>query len=143
MEVAPGTTTAFQLFKGQQIYLYRVEVRDRRDASSRTLPLGGFTRIHLTTKKGQVPRPDEHVLQLQDGLEVIEAQDPDDLKAQLRARYPDDTHERLLHRERDLEAERRKAEAMEALMQLVVEAVVEDLEREPAGSERPGADGAE
>ena len=125
------------------VYRYWVELRDRRDGSRRTLPLGGITRIHLTTKNGQVPRPDEHVLQLQDGLEVIEAQNLDGLRVQLRAKYPDDTHERFLHQERDVEAERRKAEAMDALMRLIVDAVVEDLERDLAGSDRPGADGAE
>ena len=116
--------------ESQHIYRYWVELRDRRDGSVRILALGAMQRIHLTAKKKQARLPDEQVLQLQDESAVIEAKDIDDLAAQLRAKYPDDTYERFLRRERDVEAERRKAEAMEGLIQLLAEAVADDLLRE-------------
>ena len=86
-------------------------------------------RIHLPTKKGAPRLPDELVLQLQDGAEIIEARDVDDLAAQLRARYPDDSHERFLRQERDQEAEKRKAAALDGLIEMLARAVAEDLLR--------------
>lgn len=115
--------------ENKRIYRYWVELRDRRDGSVRVLPLGAIQRIHLAARKGEPQLPDEQVLRLQDGDEFIEAKDIDDLAAQLRAKYPDDMYERFLHRERDVEAERRKAEAMEGLIQLLVEAAVQDAMR--------------
>ena len=116
--------------ESQHIYRYWVELRDRRDGSVRILALGAMQRIHLTAKKKQARLPDEQVLQLQDESAVIEAKDIDDLAAQLRAKYPDETYERFLRRERDVEAERRKAAALDGLIQLLAEAVADDLLRE-------------
>lgn len=121
------------LSERQRIYRYWVELRDRWDGSVRILALGAMQRIHLTAKKSEARLPDEHVLQLQDESGVIEAKDIDDLAAQLRAKYPDDTYERFLRRERDVEAERRKAEAMEGLLRILVEAVVDDVLHERDG----------
>ena len=111
-------------------YRYWVELRDRRDRSVRMLPLGAVIRIHLTPGKGEAQMTDEHVLQLQDKSAIIEAKDLDDLSAQLRARYPDETYERFLRRERDREAEQRKAEAVDGLIRLLVAAAVEDVMRQ-------------
>jgi len=110
----------------QPIYRYWVELRDRRDGSVRELRLHALKRIHLPTKKGAPRVPDEEVLQLQDGVEIIEAKDLDGLAAQLRLGYPDDTHERFLRRERDHEAETRKAEALNNLIEILARAVAED-----------------
>jgi hypothetical protein len=118
--------------ESKRIYRYWVELRDRRDRSVRVLPLGAIQRIHLAGGKGEPQLPDEQVLQLQDGAEFIEANDIDDLAAQLRKRYPDETYERFLRRERDVEAERRKAEAVDGLIRLLAEAAVDDLLREQA-----------
>lgn len=102
----------------QQVYRYWIELRDRRDGSVRELPLKALKQIHLPAKKGAPRLPDEVVLQVSDGEEVLEAWDIDDLAAQLRLKYPDETCERSLRRERDREAEARKAEAMDSLVQL-------------------------
>ena len=118
------------LSESQRIYRYWVELRNRSDGSVRVMPLGGIKRIHLAPGKGEVRRPDEVVLQVQDESTVIEAKDLEDLVAQMRERYPDETYERFLRQERDVEAERRKAEAMDGLSQLLVDAVVEDVLRQ-------------
>ena len=112
--------------ESKHIYRYWVELRDRRDGSVRTLPLGAIQRIHLTARKNETRLPDEQMLQLQDESLVIEAKDIDELATQLRVRYPDETHERFLRSERDHEAERRKAEALDGLIEILVRAVAED-----------------
>jgi len=114
------------------IYRYWVEIRDLRDGSRRELPLSGMTRIHLCGKKNSPPRPNEEFLELKDGSTVIEGKDLDDIAAQLRQKYPDETHERFLREERDCEAERRKAAAMKDLIKLLAQAAVDTWEREQA-----------
>lgn len=116
--------------ESKRIYRYWVELRDLRDGSTRDLPLGAVTWIHLPRRKGDRQEPDQQVLRLQDNSLVLEGKDIEDIAAQLRQRYPDETHERFLHRERDYESEKRKAEALEGLMELLAKAVVDDLVRE-------------
>lgn len=116
--------------ESKRIYRYCVELRDLRDGSTRDLPLNAVRRIHLPTKKGVQQEPDQQLLRLQDDSVVLEGRDIDDIAAQLRQRYPDETHERFLHRERDHEAERRTEGAMDGLMELLAKAVVDDLLRE-------------
>jgi hypothetical protein len=122
------------LTEDRQIYRYWVELRDLRDGSVRVLPLQAFKRIHLPTKKEAPHLPDEVELQVEDGTGVIKARDIDDLVAQLRLKYPDGAFERFLRRERDKEAEERKAEAMEGLIKILAKAVYDDLMREQARS---------
>jgi hypothetical protein len=90
--------------ESQRICRYWVEIRDLRDGSVRTLPLQAMKIVHLGGERGDPPPHDEQVLRLQDDSTVIEAKDLDELAAHLRQRYPDETHERRLHCERDLEA---------------------------------------
>jgi hypothetical protein len=116
--------------ESQRIYRYWVELHNRSDGSVRVMPLGGIKRIHLVPGKGEARHPDEVVLQVQDESTVIEAKDLEDLAAQLREKYLDEMYERFLHQERDVEAERRKAEAMDGLIQLLADAVVEDILRQ-------------
>jgi hypothetical protein len=111
----------------QQIYRYWIELGDLRDGSVRILPLQAFKLIHVSTKKGASRLPDEVELEVEDGAEVLKARDIDDLAAQLRLRYPDGAFERSLRRERDREAEVRKAEAMDRLIGILAEAVMDDL----------------
>lgn len=113
--------------RGECVYRYWVELRDRRDGSGRDLPLHGVIVIRLPTKKGETRLPDEHVLRLQDHSAVIEAKSIDDLAAQLRQKYPDESYERVLHRERDVDAERRKAEALDGLIELLANAVADEV----------------
>ena len=121
----------------QQIYRYRVEIRDLRDGSVRTLPLQAMKIIQLGGKRSDPPPPDEQILRLQDDSTVIEAKDLDELAAVLRQRYPDETHERRLHRERDLEAEQRRADALESLIQLLADAAVDEIMREQGRAPHP------
>ena len=60
---------------------------------------------------------------------------PADLRAQLREKYPDAVFERTLHYVRDREAEERPEEALNGLVQLLAERVVEQaLEEESGGA---------
>lgn len=111
----------------KQLFRYWVELRDRREGSMRTLPLSVVTKIHIPRRKNDPQRPAEQVLRLQDESVVLEGKDIDDIAAQLRGKYPDETYERFLHRERDYDAERRKAAAVSALAQIIAEAVAEEL----------------
>ena len=115
--------------ESKRVYRYWVELRDRRDGSVRQLPLHALKRIHLATNKGAPRLPDELALQLQDGADVIEAQNLDEFAPQLRQRYPDGTHERYLRRERNRDAEVRKAAALDRLIEFLARAVVENLLR--------------
>jgi hypothetical protein len=83
-------------------------------------------RIHIPRKRNEPQRPREEILRLQDGSAILEAISFDDLAAQLREKYPDSGYQRTLHRERDREAEERRAEAMNQLIRIVAEAVVRD-----------------
>jgi hypothetical protein len=121
--------------ESRHIYRYWVELRDRHNGSVRNLPLTALRLVHLSRKHGDPPQPDEQRLRLQDDTRAIEARDLDELAAQLRSRYPDATHERRLHWERDLESEQRYADALDALMELVVEAVVNDVLRDQAAGQ--------
>jgi hypothetical protein len=125
--------------ESQRIFRYRVEIRSRCDDSVRTLPLTATRLVHLSRQRGEPPRPDEQLLRLQDDSTVIEARDLDALATQLRSRYPDETHERRLHYERDLEAEQRYADALDSLIELLVEAAVNDVLREHDAEHRAAA----
>lgn len=116
--------------ESQRRYRYWVEIRDLHDGSTRTLPLTALRLVHLARKRGQPQLPDEQRLQLQDDATIIEAKDLDDLAAHLRSKYPDETHERRLHWERDLEAEQRHADALNSLVELLAKSVAKELLRE-------------
>jgi hypothetical protein len=56
----------------EEIFLYWVEVRDLQSGSTRSLPLGGVTRIHIPSRKKETPRPREEIFQLKDDSGFIE-----------------------------------------------------------------------
>ena len=122
--------------ESERIYRYWVEIRDLREGSARNLPLHAMRLIHLGGKRGARQKPDEQMLRLDDGTAVIEAKDIDELAAQLRQKYPDNTYERRLHWERDLEAEQRRADALKSLIHLVADEVAEELLLEQVGEAR-------
>lgn len=113
--------------ESQRVCRYWVELRNLRDGSVRNLPLRVMRFVRFGGKRGDPRKPDEQVLRLQDDATVIEAKDIEDLAAQLRSKYPDATHERRLHWERDLEAEQRYADALQSLAERVAEAAVHDI----------------
>jgi hypothetical protein len=102
-------------------FRYWVELRHLGDGSTRKLALRPITRVHVPRTKGELQRPTEVLLRLDDETVILEATNLDDVVAQLRMKYPDSAYERSLHRERDLDAER----AMDELMRLLARAVVE------------------
>jgi hypothetical protein len=118
--------------ENKRIFRCWVEMRELKTGSVRELPLNSVRKIYIPRKKNDPGKPDEDVLELIDGLESLEAKNLDDLAAQLRQRYPDAAYERRLFTVRDREAEKRRAQAMEGLMQIIAEAAVEELLRESA-----------
>lgn len=135
--------TGKKLPESQQIFRYRVEIRDQANGTVRRLPLNGVTRIHLPRTKKEAQLPNEQILQLTDGAITFEAKSIQDLAAQLRARYPDNAFERTLHWERDREAEVRRSEAMNKLSEILLpRAYLEALYVMQAVLERakPGSD---
>ena len=110
----------------EQIFRYWVEVLELKNGSVRNLPLGALAKIHIPRRKKEVQRPREDVLQLKDGSTTLEAKCLVDLAAQLRQRYPDGEYERTLHRERDRQAEQRRADAMNNLIEILVDAFVKE-----------------
>jgi hypothetical protein len=63
----------------------------------------------------------------------LEAKTFDELRSQLRDKYPDTAFERTLHYERDREAEERRERALDGLMTLIAEAVVKKMIEEEGG----------
>ena len=116
-----------ELPDGEEIFRYWVEVRDLTNGSVLSLPLSAVARIHIPRKKNDAQRPKEEILRLQDGPAILEAISLDDLAAQLRQKYPDSGYERTLRRERDRDAEERRAEAMNQLIRILAEAAVKDI----------------
>jgi len=114
----------------EQVFRYWVEVLELKNGLVRNLPLKAIAKIHIPRKKSEPQRPREEILQLTDGAETLEAKSLDDLAGQLRQRYPDETYRRTLHRERDRQAEERRAEAMNGLIRIFAEAAVEEALRE-------------
>jgi len=106
----------------KQRFRYWVEIRDLRDGSTRRLVLRAIMRVHIPTKKGELDHPADERLQLEDEASMLEASNLDDLIAQIRAKYPDGTYERSLHKERDMAAE----SAMDDLTRLLAHAAVEN-----------------
>lgn len=93
----------------------------------RELQLNGVRKVYIPTKKNDPERPHEDVIQLKDGADTLEAKCFDDLAAQLRHRYPDEAYERRLYKVRDREAEERRREAMNQLITILAEAVVDSF----------------
>lgn len=131
-----------ELPESEQIFRYWVELRDLQNGSTRDLALKAKTRIHIPTKRNEVQKQSEEVLELKDGSLTLEAKSLDDLASQLRQRYPDGAYERTLHRARDCQAEERRAEAMKQLVKILAEAAAEDLLREREGERRNSGAGS-
>jgi hypothetical protein len=103
-----------------------VEVLELKNRSVRILPLKAAAKIYIPRRKNEPQKPTEEKLQLMDGSAILEAKSLDDLATQLRERFPDEAYERRLRRERDREAEERRADAMNKLIDILVEAVVKE-----------------
>jgi hypothetical protein len=117
-----------------RVFRYWIEVREVSNGSTRTLPLSAATRIHIPRRKSEEQRPREEILQLKDGEVTLEAKDLDDLSSQLRERYPDGAYERTLHLERDHEGEERRNDALNGLIQIIIESFVKSFPAEDAAA---------
>jgi hypothetical protein len=125
----------------EKIFRSWVEVRELASGSVRTLPLTAVRLVCLKRgKKSEPSLPDRELLRLKDDAETWEAETFDELRARLRAKYPDATFERTLHYVRDHEAEERRERALNELMEILAKRVVDDLiEEEPRVEGGPGA----
>lgn len=117
-----------------QVFRCWIEVREVSSGSVRNLPLTAATRIHIPRKKSEEQRPSEEILLLKDDAVTLEATNLDGLARQLRERYPDGDYERTLHSERDHAAERRRKDALDGLIQLIVDSFVRSLTAEDAAA---------
>lgn len=129
-----GATNRKKLPENEQIFRYWVEVLDLKNLAVRNLPLGAVAKLLIPRRKNEEQRPREDILELKDGSAIVEAENLEDLAAQLRERYPDGTYERTLHRERDCQAEERRKDAMSRLVQMIVESFVEGLSKDDAAT---------
>jgi hypothetical protein len=126
-----------RLFK-KECYRYTVEILEIASAEKRLLPLEVWAVIaFLPRKRGSTVQPyvpNRQQLRLQDGAEVLEADDLDQLRVVLRTKYPDERFERRLHVQRDREAEERREAALQNLaeifMRAAVDHVIEEMEQE-------------
>lgn len=120
--------TKAQRLSDKRILRYWVEVRDLATGSVRKLPLTAWRVVCLKRgKKNEPPLPDKELLRLEDDGQIVEAEAFDDLRAQLRDKYPDAAFERTLHYLRDKEAEERRENALNGLISILAKAAVDDL----------------
>jgi hypothetical protein len=90
------------------------------------LPLSAVLKISLwRQKKTATPIPNEELLLLKDGEEESEIKSFDELRAQLRDKYPDDVFERRLFIERDQATEERRERGLNELVRLLAEQAVD------------------
>lgn len=116
----------------QKIYKCWVELHRKSDGDVRRVVLEGQRRIHIPAKKIAPKLPDETVLLVMDGPDVMEGPDIDSIAMLLRLKYPDEGYDRFLKCERDEAAEMRKAQAMDQLIESLANAVAYDLLRKQA-----------
>jgi len=83
----------------RQILRYWVEIRELTSGSVRTFPLTAMRKISLARgKKNEPPPLSKDVLHLKDGAETLGAKTFDELRAQLRDKYPDTAPSLRAHR---------------------------------------------
>lgn len=112
----------------EQVLRYWVEVRELASGSVRKLPLTAVRLVCLKRgKKNEPPLPEKELLRLQDDAETWETATFGELRTRLRDKYPDTAFERTLHYVRDYEAEERRERALDGLMNILVERIVDDL----------------
>jgi len=120
----------------KEFFRYWVEVRELASGSVRKLPLTPVRLICLKRgKKNEPPLPDRELLRLKDDAETWEAETFEELRTQLRDKYPDAAFERTLHYVRDYEAEERYERGMNGLMEIIAKQVVDELIAEQSRTE--------
>jgi hypothetical protein len=117
----------------RRVYRYDVELKELSSGTSHRIPLQVLRAIHIPTKKGEVEKPPRDFLRFQDADFLVEAESFEKLRALLRDRYPDERYERRLHAWRDLEAEERRAKALNELAAIFADAALKKLLEEGEG----------
>jgi hypothetical protein len=110
----------------EQLFRYWVEIRKLDDDTVRRLPLTAAVMVPLVDP----PMPSKRLLRIRDEAGTLQAETFEELRLQLRQRYPDDGYVRTIHWERDIAAEQRRDRALNALAQLMAETAVEEALRE-------------
>jgi hypothetical protein len=95
----------------ESLFKYWIEVRNLQDDTIQRLPLTSVIKVALI----EPTPPRKRVLQIKDDQGILEAEQFEDLRVQLRQRYPDERFERTLHWERDIEAEQRRDNVLRML----------------------------
>ncbi len=127
--------------ESKRIFRYWVKIREFASGSVRIIPLSTWTRVPIPRKANETTRQPERYLKLEDVSSIVEARDLAELVVQLRALYPDAAYERTLHWERDFEAEKRRAEAVSTLAEILLpRAYLEALYVIQGEMERGGTD---
>ena len=151
--------------ENRRVFRYVVEITDLSSGSSHRVPLS-FQQVVLilpaarrrrrtsaAAAASQSPEPPEPItsrqpstdrIRFEDGEFVLEASTWEEFRARLRDQYPDDRFERRLHVQRDREAEVRREEAIQSLIKLIAEGMVDDLLKEQAAAQslRSGEQGS-
>jgi len=120
----------------RRVYRYDVELKELSSGTSRRVPLQVLRAIHIPTRKGEVEKPPRDILRLQDADFLVEADSFEELRSRLRDHYPDERYERRLHVWRDLEAEERRAKALNELAAIVADAALKKLLEEGEGGKQ-------
>jgi hypothetical protein len=116
--------------KSDHVYRHEIELLDLASGIARRVSLHAVRVIPLPTKKRRAVSSPREVLRFKDGDFEIEAETFESFRSRLREQYPDDRYKRRLPAWRDLEAEERRATALDGLIDILVEAVIEDLHKE-------------
>lgn len=95
-----------------------------------TRALGYYGRIRIPKKAERDTDGEGGIPSAQGRSDTIEAGSLDELAVRVQLKYPDELCERTLHRERDHEAEERRAHAMDQLIDILAQAVAVELLRD-------------
>jgi hypothetical protein len=118
--------TSKRIFK-EEINRYTVEILEVATGERRLLPLTGEISIPLINDAEEPKRLTKESLVVRDGEETLRAETFEELREQLRARYPDGLFERRLHVEQDRQAEERWEEGIRLLAELVADGVAREM----------------
>lgn len=109
-----------------RLFKYWIEIRNLQDDTIQILHLTSVIKIALI----KPTPPSKRILQIKDDEGLLEAEHFEELRVQLRQRYPDQRFERTLHWERDIEAEQQRDNALHMLARFMAEAAVDEALRE-------------
>jgi len=113
----------------QQVFQCWIELRHRQANETRILPMSFFRRVCLQSSSSSPERQAQIEIQVTDEQRTWIASSLADLATQLRSKYPEEKFESTLKCERDEELEKRRAKAMESLVELFARRAYETLSK--------------